>query len=62
LQVLNLSSNQIGVKGCEALAPVLPQLTALEKLDLSENQIGAKGKTMMREAWKNAGNEGGLSI
>ena len=47
----------IGVKGCKALAPVLPQMTALEMLFLSGSEIGDIGKTMMREAWKNAGKD-----
>ena len=58
--MLYLRDNQIGDKGCEALAPALAQMTALKELRLPSNQIGGKGTTMMREAWKNAGKDSGL--
>jgi Ran GTPase-activating protein (RanGAP) involved in mRNA processing and transport len=60
LERLYLSKNEIGDKGCEALAPALAQMTALKQLILEENEIGDKGKMMIREAWKNAGKDSGL--
>ena len=40
---LDLHGYQIGDEGCEALAPGLAQMTALEVLNLIDNQIGDKG-------------------
>ena len=57
LETLNLNKNKIGDKECEAYAPALAQMPALKRLSLWGNPIGDKGKTMMREAWKNAGKD-----
>jgi Ran GTPase-activating protein (RanGAP) involved in mRNA processing and transport len=43
LQKLNLASNQIGSKGCTALAESLGAGSCLMELDLSSNQIGDEG-------------------
>jgi hypothetical protein len=37
-----------------------PQMTAYKEFVFWNDQIGDEGKTMMREAWKNAGKNSGL--
>jgi NLR family CARD domain-containing protein 3 len=43
LETLDLSCNKIGDKGCEALVPVLAQMTALETLEMGKYVFGYEG-------------------
>ena len=42
-KTLDVVHNRLRMKGCNALAPALAQMTALERILLGDNQIGAKG-------------------